>query len=71
MTEPELQQRLDRIESSIAHLERLYEQLNEVVIQHSESFRRLQTQLQRVTTTIENAELDRIRSTDPRPPHHQ
>jgi uncharacterized coiled-coil protein SlyX len=71
MNETDWEQRLQKIETSLAHLERLYEQLNEVVIDHAARLRRLQTQVQQAASTIENIEGDRIRSTNPKPPHHQ
>ncbi|MBI5386484.1 MAG: SlyX family protein [Verrucomicrobia bacterium] len=63
--------RLERIESALAHLERHYEQLNEVVIEHGRSLARIQSLLQRLGQTVENIELDRIKSTNPKPPHYQ
>lgn len=62
-------QRLARIESHLAHLERQYEQLNEVVIEQGRFLRRLRSLQQRLSQTLETLELDRIKSAPARPPH--
>ena len=64
-------ERLARIESALAHLERQYEQLNEVVVAQAKLLTKLQTHLQRVGQSVEGMELDRIKSTNPKPPHYQ
>jgi uncharacterized coiled-coil protein SlyX len=71
MTAGETEERLEKLETSIAHIERLYEQLNEAVIEQGERLRRMQLHLQRIGSTVENIETDRIRATNPKPPHHQ
>lgn len=65
----DLQQRLERVEAHLAHVERLNEELNAVVIGQSRDLARLQTQFRRLAETLEAAEIDRIRATNPRPPH--
>ena len=60
-----------RIESSLAHLERQFEELNEVIIEQGRVLKRLMAQQQRIAETVEKEELDRIRSTNPKPPHYQ
>lgn len=67
----ELSQRLDRIESHLAHLERQYEELNQVVIEQSTTIKKLQSQQQRIAQSIETSELERIKATNPKPPHYQ
>lgn len=67
----ELAQRLDRLESNIAHIEKLYEELNQVVIDQAKVIRKLQSNQQRLADTVETAELDRIKSTNAKPPHYQ
>ena len=64
-------QRLQTIESHLAHLERLYEQLNEVVVEQAKLIQRLQTQQKRIAGALESSELERIKSTNPKPPHYQ
>lgn len=64
-------ERLEKMESTLAHLERLMEQLNEIVTEHAETLRRMQAQQQRVSASLEAIELERIKSTNPKPPHYQ
>jgi uncharacterized coiled-coil protein SlyX len=64
-------ERLARIESHLAHLERQYEELNQVVIEQGRAIKRLLAQQQRLVATVENEELERIKSTNPKPPHYQ
>lgn len=70
MTE-ETAQRIQKLESHIAEMERQMEQLNEVVVEQSRSLDKLKSQLRRITDTIENQELQRIKDTNPKPPHYQ
>lgn len=67
--DPELAERLERLETHVAHLEKQYEELNEVMIEQSRALRKLQAAQQRIAETIETAELDRIKSASARPPH--
>jgi uncharacterized coiled-coil protein SlyX len=67
----ELSQRLARLESNIAHLEKHYEELNQVVIEQAKTIRKLQSNQQRLADTVETSELDRIKSTNAKPPHYQ
>ena len=62
--------RILALESNVAHLERRCDALNEVVIEQGKIIHRLQAQLRRVTDTVEQQELDRVRSTTSKPPHH-
>jgi uncharacterized coiled-coil protein SlyX len=71
MTDETDEHRLQKIESHLAHLERHYEELNQVIIEQGRLLRRLQAQSQRLTESIETAELDRIKSTNAKPPHYQ
>ena len=66
---PEIDQRLVRLEQCVAHLERQNEELNGVLADQSRTLSKLQTVIRRLSETVENAELDRIRATNPRPPH--
>lgn len=61
---------LQALESHIAHLERLYEQLNEVVIEQGKCLKRLQAQQQRLVDSVGSAEMEQIRANNPKPPHH-
>jgi len=67
----ELTQRLERLESHAAHLERQYEELNQVIIEQARAIKKLQSNQQRLAETVETAELDRVKSTNAKPPHYQ
>lgn len=67
----EVAARFERLESHIAHLEHLTEQLNGVVTDQSRQLDHLKKLLQRQAETIETIELERIKSTNPKPPHYQ
>ncbi|MCC7376225.1 MAG: SlyX family protein [Verrucomicrobiales bacterium] len=62
-------ERLQRIEIHLAHLERQGEELNGVIIEQGKQIARLQTLVNQLTETVEQAEGDRIRATSSRPPH--
>ena len=63
--------RIEKLESHVAHLERQIDQLNEVAVQQAQEIDRFKKQLGRLSQSIENAELDRIKSVDTKPPHYQ
>ena len=67
--EPAWSQNLERLEAHVAHLERQYDELNEVVIQQGRELIRLRQQLQRVASSVEGMELDRVKAHNPKPPH--
>ncbi len=69
--ETELRQRLEALESHLAHLERQYEQLNEVVIAQGKELARAQARLRGLGQTLETIELERIKAANPKPPHYQ
>lgn len=70
MKSDDLKRRVERLESHLAHVEKLHDELNEVVVEQARLLRKLQTQLRRVSDTMETAELERIRATNPKPPHY-
>lgn len=67
----DLEQRLARLEAHLAHVERVNEELNGVVVEQGRLLTRMQTQLRRIGESLESAERDRILSTNPKPPHYQ
>ena len=69
MNPAELQQRLERLEASVAHQERLSDELNAVIIEQGKLIARLQKRLELLGETIETQELDRVRNTQQKPPH--
>lgn len=67
----ELAERLEKLESSLAHLEHQYDQLNEVVLEQAKQLAKLQAVQQRVSQTVEGMEIERIKATNAKPPHYQ
>ena len=67
----ESMQRLEKIESNLLHLERQYEELNQVVIEQGKLLARLQRDSAKVSDTVQTIELERIRANNPKPPHYQ
>lgn len=67
----ELAARLEKLESNIAHLEHQYDQLNEVVLEQGRQLAKLQSLQQKLSQSVEGIELERIKSTNPKPPHYQ
>ncbi len=65
------EERLMRLEAHVAHLERLHEALNEVVVEQSRTLTKLAAQVRRLTESVESAERERIAATNPKPPHYQ
>ena len=65
----ELEQRLHRLEVHLAHVERQHEELNAAVVDQSRQLTRLQAVVRQLSESVERTELDRIRATNPKPPH--
>ncbi len=65
------EERLARLEANLAHVERLCEQLNEVVTEQAAELTRLKRLQSRIADTVETLELDRIKATNSKPPHYQ
>lgn len=66
----EFSDRLEKLESNIAHLEHQVEQLNEVVIEQGKLVERLKKEVQRQSAVLEAQEFERIKANNPKPPHH-
>jgi uncharacterized coiled-coil protein SlyX len=64
-------ERLQKIESQIAFLERQYDELNHVVIEQSRQLARIQAELGRATQALSGQELERIRANNQKPPHYE
>lgn len=67
----DLSERLEKIESHLAHLEHQYEQLNNVVVEQGRLLARLQKENAKVSDTVQTIELERIRANNAKPPHYQ
>jgi uncharacterized coiled-coil protein SlyX len=66
----ETAERLEKLESHLAHLEHQYDQLNQVVLEQARQLAKMQSQQQKVSQMVESIELERIKSTNPKPPHY-
>ena len=66
-----IEARLARIEAHLAHVERLHDELNGVVVEQARQITKLQAQLRRVAESVDSAERDRIQATNSKPPHYQ
>jgi uncharacterized coiled-coil protein SlyX len=63
--------RVEKLESAVAFLERQYDELNTVVIAQGKALARVQSELARATDALQTAEMERIRANNPKPPHYQ
>ena len=63
-------QRLEKLESHLAHLEHQAEQMNQVVIEQGKLLERLKKEVQRMSAAMQTLELERIKANNPKPPHH-
>jgi SlyX protein len=66
----ETNQRFEKMEANIAHLEHQVEQLNEVIIEQGKLVDRLKKEVQRQSSAMQTLELERIKANNPKPPHH-
>lgn len=67
----DIAERFERLESNLAHVEHLAEQLNAVVIEQGRQLDALKKLVQRQASTLETMELERIKGTNAKPPHYQ
>jgi uncharacterized coiled-coil protein SlyX len=67
----EMERRMEKLESHVAHLEHQVEQLNDVVTEQSKLVEFLKKQVQKQSGVLETMELERIKATNAKPPHYQ
>ncbi len=65
------EERFDRVESHMAHLERQMEELNGVVIEQGKLLDRLRKEVQRQSSLMQAVELAHIKDHEQKPPHYQ
>ncbi len=65
------EERLEKLETQVAFMERTVDELNSVVVEQSKQITKLQTQLRKLSDSVESQEMERIRSTNSKPPHYQ
>jgi len=70
MTPQSQEDRLDRAEAALAHLERNFDALNSVVIDQGKLIARLQRQLETLGETLRAQDGDRIAPHHQKPPHY-
>lgn len=63
-------ERITRLEASLAHLERLFDDLNAVVVEQDRRLARLEKRLDQMAQWFEGGELDRLRQLQEKPPHY-
>jgi SlyX protein len=63
-------ERLVKIESSLAHLEQLAESLNETVIEQSKALRRLTQQMEQIQERAAAEDMKATKENITKPPHH-
>jgi uncharacterized coiled-coil protein SlyX len=63
--------RLEKLESQLAFLERQYEELNSVVIAQGKLLAKMQTELGRASNSLASAEIEQMRANNAKPPHYQ
>ncbi|MFP6902459.1 MAG: SlyX family protein [Verrucomicrobiia bacterium] len=63
-------ERLVKIESSLAHLEQLAESLNETVIEQSKALRRLTQQMEQIQERAAAEDMKAAKENITKPPHH-
>lgn len=63
-------ERITRLEASVAHLERLFDELNTVVVEQDRRLGRLEKRLDQVAQLFEGSELDSLRQLQEKPPHY-
>jgi SlyX protein len=64
-------QRMDKLESHLAHLEHQVEQLNGVILDQGKLLDRLKKEVQRQSSIMQTLELERMKSNVQKPPHYQ
>jgi uncharacterized coiled-coil protein SlyX len=65
------EERLQKLETHLAFLDRQYDELNKVVIEQGRALGRLQSELARAGDALRSAEIERIRANNQKPPHYQ
>lgn len=67
----ESSERIQKLEADVAQLERMVEQINEVIVEQGKSIERLKLQMRGQAESLEEIERERIKSTNAKPPHYQ
>lgn len=70
MTPQDLSGRIDRIEASLAHLDRLVEQLNDALVEQGRHLVRLQKRVDQLAESVESRDAASNPMPIERPPHY-
>ena len=65
------EERLVKIESSLAHMEQLTETLNETIIEQDKTIRRLSQQVEQLTNRLASDDMNAIKENVTKPPHYE
>ena len=67
----EEEERFVKIESSLAHLEKMAETLNETIIDQDKTIRRLSQQVEQLTNRLASDDMNAIKENVTKPPHYE
>ena len=67
----EEEERFVKIESSLAHLEKMAETLNETVIEQDKTIRRLSQQVEQLANRLASDDMNAIKENITKPPHYE
>ena len=67
----EEEERFVKIESSLAHLEKMAETLNETIIEQDKTIRRLSQQVEQLTNRLASDDMNAIKENVTKPPHYE
>ncbi len=67
----EEEERFVKIESSLAHMEKMAETLNETVIEQDKIIRRLSQQVEQLTNRLASDDMNAIKENVTKPPHYE
>lgn len=71
MSDEQIGDKLALLESLVTHLERQYEELNQVVMEQGKALAKLTTQHDRIADSLLDIRQDEIRRDTRKPPHYQ
>ena len=67
----EEEERFVKIESSLAHMEKMAETLNETIIEQDKIIRRLSQQVEQLTNRLASDDMNAIKENVTKPPHYE
>ena len=67
----EEEERFVKIESSLAHMEKMAETLNETIIEQDKIIRRLSQQVEQLANRLASDDMNAIKENTTKPPHYE